>query len=641
MCGIAGKVSDRGPVAEELIAAMCAAQAHRGPDSRGIHLGEGVGLGIQRLRVIDIETGDQPIYNEDRSIAVVLNGEIYNFRELREDLRARGHSFTTAGDTEVIAHLYEEHGSRLVEHLNGMFAFALWDERRRRLLIGRDRVGKKPLYYCEREGELSFASELAALLQDPDVPREIDPSSIDEYLAYGYIQAPASIWRDVRKLPPAHTLSWQDGQVRLDRYWRLDYSSKLDRPRAELEAELRDLISAAVKRRLIADVPLGAFLSGGVDSSIVVAEMAFHSPEPVQTFSIGFADEAYNELPRARLVADRFGTDHHEFEVQPDAVDLLPRLVRHYGEPYADSSAIPTFYLAEQTRRHVTVALNGDGGDESFAGYLRHPANAMTGWVDEVPSGIRRSIAAASGRLLDSRERRSARVYARRYLTTLAADAPDRYAAHVGIFDAAERRTLLDPGFAATIDPARAPGVIRAPWDSATGSSRLDVLLQTDVETYLPGDLLTKVDIATMSCSLEARSPLLDFEVMEFAASLPAALKSRLATKKRILRSAYADRLPAEILDAPKRGFGVPIGSWFRNELGGWVREMLLDGSSGSGILDRAEVERIVTDHQAGRGDHGMKLWSLLFLTQWQREFAASPAAAADVPPPPLPRASS
>ena len=637
MCGIAGKVSGRGPVPEELIVAMCAAQVHRGPDSRGIHLEEGVGLGIQRLRVIDIETGDQPIYNEDRTVAVVLNGEIYNFRELREELRAKGHTFSTAGDTEVIVHLYEEHGARLVERLNGMFAFALWNERERKLLIGRDRVGKKPLYYCARDGELSFASELAALTQDPDVPREIDPSSVDEYLAHGYIQAPASIWRDVRKLPPAHTLTWQNGRTEVERYWRLDFSRKLDGERPELEAELRRLVSAAVERRMIADVPLGAFLSGGIDSSVVVSEMALHSPRPVQTFSIGFADEGYNELPRARLTAERFGTDHHEFHVQPDTVDLLPTLVRHYGEPYADSSAIPTFYLAEQTREHVTVALNGDGGDESFAGYLRHPANALTAWVDAIPAGLRAGVAGASRRLLDSRERRSARVYARRYLTTLAADAPDRYAAHIGIFDAAERGAVLDRGFAATVDPTRSPAVIRGPWESATGSSRLDVLLQTDVETYLPGDLLTKVDIATMASSLEARSPLLDYELMEFAAALPPALKSRFAAKKRILRSAYADRIPAEVLDGPKRGFGVPIGSWFRNELRGWVRDVLLTGDPAGGILDRVEVERLVDEHQAGRGDRSMQIWSLLCLTQWQREPGASSARAAADPPPPAP----
>ncbi|MGI9557923.1 MAG: asparagine synthase (glutamine-hydrolyzing), partial [Solirubrobacterales bacterium] len=512
----------------------------------------------------------------------------------------------------------------LVERINGMFAFALWDERRARLLVARDRVGKKPLYYCDRGGELSFASELAALVEDPAVPRELDPSSLDVFLAFGYIQAPYTVWRGVRKLPPAHTLVWQDGKTSVERYWRLDYSQKITGERAELEGELRERIAASVRRRMIADVPLGAFLSGGIDSSIVVSEMAAASAEPVKTFSIGFEHERYNELPNARLIADRFSTEHTEFTVQPDAVDLLPTLVRHYGEPYADSSAIPSFYLAELTRRHVTVALNGDGGDESFAGYLRHPANALSGWIDHVPVALRRGLADLATRAVAAREQRSARAYARRYLTTIDEPAPDRYAAHVGILDGAERREILDSDLARAVDPARAEAVIHDPWATATGSSRLDVLLQTDVETYLPGDLLTKMDVATMAYSLEARSPLLDPEVMEFAASLSPSHKARWAQKKRVLRDAYRYRLPAEILDGPKKGFGVPLADWFRGELSGWVREMLLDPQvAAGGLVEASAVERIVTDHQDGRGDRASAIWALLCLEQWRREFAS------------------
>ncbi len=400
VCGIAGKVDRDAGVPAALIERMCERQAHRGPDSRGLFSGDGVGLGIQRLRVIDLETGDQPVYNEDRSVAVVLNGEIYNYRELRRELEGRGHSFSTHGDTEVIAHLYEEEGADLVQRLSGMFAFALWDERRRRLLMARDRVGKKPLFYCERGGSLAFASELAALMADASIPREVDMAAIDCYLAYGYIQAPRSIWSAVKKLPPAHTLLWEDGEARVERYWRLDYSRKADAPLPELEEELRRRVGAAVRRRMIADVPLGALLSGGVDSSVVVSEMAAASARPVKTFSIGFAQEEYNELPLARLTAERFGTDHEEFMVEPDAIEIVPKLIRHYGEPYADSSAIPSFYLAELTRRHVTVALNGDGGDESFAGYLRYVANSLSGDLDLVPRPLRRGAAAAAERLL-------------------------------------------------------------------------------------------------------------------------------------------------------------------------------------------------------------------------------------------------
>jgi asparagine synthase (glutamine-hydrolysing) len=577
--------------------------------------------------VIDLETGDQPIYNEDRSVAVVLNGEIYNFPQLRDDLRSRGHRFSTAGDTEVIVHLYEELGPSFITRLNGMFAIALWDEKRRMLLLARDRVGKKPLYYHQSNGSLSFASELEALTTDPALSRQLDPSSLDTYLAYGYVQAPHTIFRNVLKLPPAHTLEWERGNAKVNRYWRLDYSPDLDGGLSTLEGELRSRVSAAVKRRMIADVPLGAFLSGGVDSSIVVAEMAAQATKPVKTFSIGFGSEDYNELPKARIVAREFGTDHHEFMVDPDAVRLLPTIVRHYGEPFADSSAIPSFYLAELTRQHVTVALNGDGGDESFAGYLRYAANSATAWVDAVPEAVRARVAAFAARHIDARDRRDARVYARRYLTTLGDDAWERYAAHVGIFDRAERTALLRPDVVDAIEPGRAASVIRDPWRSATGTTRLDAMLQTDVETYLPGDLLTKIDIATMAHSLEARSPLLDHELMEFAARLPDRRKVRLGSKKWILRHAYRDRLPAQILNGPKRGFAVPLGEWFRGDLRGSVHDILLDEATGDGLLEKTAVETLVREHLGGQRDRSAQIWALMCLESWRRQQPGSRAS--------------
>ncbi len=624
MCGIAGKVDRDAAVPAALIEEMCARQAHRGPDSRGVFTADGVGLGIQRLRVIDLETGDQPVFNEDRSVAVVLNGEIYNYRELRRELEGRGHSFSTQGDTETIAHLYEEEGPGLVNRLSGMFAFALWDERRRRLVIGRDRVGKKPLYYCERGGSLSFASELAALLADPGIPRELDPAALDCYLAYGYVQAPRSIWRAVKKLPPAHTLVWEDGGARVERYWRLDYARKLDAPLPELEEELRRQVGAAVRRRMIADVPLGALLSGGVDSAVVVSEMAAASPRPVKTFSIGFPQEAYDELPLARLSAERFGTEHEEFTVEPDAVAIAPKLVRHYGEPFADSSAIPSFYLAELTRRQVTVALNGDGGDESFAGYLRYVANSLGRGLDLVPRTLRRAVAAGARRLPIG-EARGARSYARRFLTSVGEDAPGRYAAQVGIFDRAERAAMLGPEASAAV-AAETEAVIAGPWRAASGRDRLDVLLETDVDTYLPGDLLAKMDIASMAYSLEARSPLLDPELMQFAASLPARCKARLADKKRILRRAYRGRVPDEVLDGRKRGFGVPLGTWLRGELRGFAHDVLLDPSTlDGGVFEEARVRALLDLHEGGGADRSAQIWALLMLALWRREFAAGP----------------
>jgi asparagine synthase (glutamine-hydrolysing) len=625
VCGIAGKVDRDGGVSAALVERMCECQAHRGPDSRGIFSGDGAGLGIQRLRVIDLETGDQPVYNEDRSVVVVLNGEIYNYRELRRELEGRGHSFSTHGDTETIVHLYEEEGPELVRRLNGMFAFALWDQRRRRLLIARDRVGKKPLFYSQRGGSLSFASELGALMSDPEVPREVDPAAIDCYLAYGYIQAPRSIWSAVKKLPPAHTLVWEDGSTRIEKYWHLDYSRKADVSLPELEEDLRSRVGAAVRRRMIADVPLGALLSGGVDSAIVVAEMAAAASQQVKTFSIGFAQEEYNELPLARLTAERFGTDHEEFTVEPDAIEIVPKLVRHYGEPFADSSAIPSFYLAELTRRQVTVALNGDGGDESFAGYLRYVANNLSRGLDFVPQPLRRSVAAAAGHL-PAGNARGMRSYARRFLTSVGEDAPGRYADQICIFDGTERDALLGEAAPASIR-SETETVISDRWHQASGRSRLDVLLETDVNTYLPGDLLVKMDIASMAYSLEARSPLLDPDLMQFAASLPAKYKARFADKKWILRRAYRGRIPDEVLGGKKRGFGVPLGAWFRNELRDFTRDVLLDPVSRSrGLIREGPVRALLDQHDGGGADRSMQIWTLLMLELWHREFVDGPA---------------
>jgi asparagine synthase (glutamine-hydrolysing) len=624
VCGIAGKVSVRGAVEPALIEGMCDLMVHRGPDAAGIHRADGVTLGIRRLRIIDLETGDQPIYNEDRSIAVVLNGEIYNFRELRRDLERRGHSFATKGDTEVIAHLYEEKGRALVGELHGMFAFALWDARQRRLLLARDRVGKKPLFYAERDGWLSFASELRALMVDDEITREVDLSSIDCYLAYGYIPAPWSIWRGVRKLPPAHTLLWESGQADLRRYWFLDYSQKRDEDPLELAEELRRRMGSAVRRRMIADVPVGALLSGGVDSSIVVAEMAGASSQPVRTFSIGFEQDEYNELPRARTIAERFSTDHHEFVVTPDATELIPKLVRHYGEPYADSSALPSFYLAELTRQHVTVALNGDGGDESFAGYRRHVVNSLLGSVERLPYPLRRAAAKLDGALPSPGDRYNLLTRAHRLLGTFGEDPLTRYTRYVSIFNQAERRALLTPGFLRAIDAERAPGVIGRAWSEASARHLLDVLLSVDVHTYLPEDLLVKMDIATMAHALEARSPFLDPEVMEFAASLPARYKGRLRHKKWLLRHAYRGHLPDRTLDAPKRGFVVPVGAWLRNGLGSFASEVLLDpGTLGRGIVREASVESKLRAHSAGHADWSGHIWALLMLELSLRELGA------------------
>lgn len=610
-----------GPIDRGLLERMCVALEHRGPDSRGLFLERGVGLGIQRLRVVDLETGDQPIYNEDRSVVVVLNGEIYNFEELRNDLRKRGHRFATDGDTETIVHLYEEHGVDCVRHLHGMFAFALWDRRRQRLLIGRDRVGKKPLFYSMGPSGLSFASELRSLIEDRTISREVDPSAIDCFLAYGYVPAPLSIFGSVSKLPPAHTLVMEGGRVTLDRYWQLDYSQKLSvaDPR-ELHEPIRDAIRAATRKRLVADVPVGAFLSGGIDSSAVVAAMAEASSTPVKTFSIGFDRDDFNELPHARRVAELFGTDHHEFVVRPDAVEILPRLIRHYGEPFADASSIPSFYLAEMTRQHVTVALNGDGGDESFGGYTRYVANRLAARLEPIPGPLRRAVArAGSGR---TGEVSSISNKARRLAQGLPLDPASRYALYVSWFDRRRRRALYTDEFAAATAGSGAHAIIEGPWLAASGDDIVDKMLEVDVTTYLPGDLIPKIDIATMAHALEARSPLLDHQLMEFAASIPAGMKVRGREKKWILREALRDWLPTDVLDRPKQGFTPPIGDWFRNELRELSRDVLLD----SGSLARAyfkpdAVQSILDRHHSGVSDETKPLWALFTLELWHREF--------------------
>jgi asparagine synthase (glutamine-hydrolysing) len=623
MCGIVGQVKPAsGTVEPALLARMCAALEHRGPDARGLFADGNAGLGIQRLRVIDLETGDQPIHNEDGSIAVVLNGEIYNYRELRDRLSRRGHTLATEGDTEVIVHLYEEYGPDCVRFLHGMFAFALWDGRRRRLLLARDRIGKKPLFYAVRGGTLTFASELRALLEDRSIPREVDLAALDGYLAYGYIPSPRSVFAGVRKLPPAHTLAFAEGRLELERYWRLDYSRKLTvRDPRELHEPIRDAIRAATRRRLVADVPLGAFLSGGIDSSAVVAAMARESATPVKTFTIGFEHRDFDELPHARHVAELLGTDHHEFVVRPDAIATVPRIVRQYGEPFADTSAIPSFHLAEVTRAHVTVALNGDGGDESFGGYTRYVANRLASRLDVLPPAFRRA-AGRAGERLHSSEVTSLTSKARRLATGLALSPADRYARYQSWFDTAQRDALYTDDFrAATRGPATAE-VIARPWLQASGEDVLDVMLEVDALTYLPGDLITKIDIATMAHALEARSPLLDHELMEFAASLPAELKIRGRQKKWILREALRAWLPDDILDRPKQGFMVPVADWFRGELREHVHDVLLDPAAvGRGYFRTGEVRSMLERHGAGAADESKRLWALYVLELWHRDF--------------------
>jgi asparagine synthase (glutamine-hydrolysing) len=623
MCGIVGQVRRDRAVDAAVIHRMCAAVSHRGPDSRGTFFDEGVGLGVQRLRVIDLVTGDQPMYNEDGTIVVVLNGEIYNFAELRHRLSRSGHTFRSKADTEVIVHLYEELGPGCVKELHGMFAFALWDRRSQLLMLARDRVGKKPLYYSKRDGALSFGSELQGLLQDHEISRELDHRGLDCYYAYQYIPAPLTAFKDVRKLPPATVLIFKDGTVRLDRYWRLRYTPKLDLDdRREMHERIRSAVDSAVRRRMLSDVPLGAFLSGGIDSSAVVAAMARQSSDPVKTFSIGFEQARFNELPYARLVAREFATDHHEFVVRPSAIDVLPTIVRHYGEPFADASAIPSFYLAALTRQHVTVALNGDGGDESFAGYNRYLINAAADRLGSLPIGLRRFMAAVANGVAPRADPQSLQMRIRRLGTSLSLTPTDRYARYMSYLDSDERDALYTAEYKELIGTSVAPAVINQPWEAASGKSIIDVMLEVDVETYLPGDLLVKMDIATMAHSVEARSPLLDHELMELAASIPPGLKVRRTRGKAILRDAYRGYLPEKLLDRPKMGFAVPLAEWFRHDLRDYAREVLLDPrTSERGYFKPSCIEGMLRRHFDGQEDNSSRIWSLIVAELWHRDF--------------------
>jgi asparagine synthase (glutamine-hydrolysing) len=628
MCGIAGAVTFSGRAVEEArVIAMCDAFRHRGPDDRGVvafrpGLRGSAGLGSQRLSIIDVAGGHQPIANEDETVWTVFNGELYNFQELRKGLESRGHRFRTASDTEVIVHLYEEKGEACVADLEGMFALAVWDVRRERLLLARDRFGKKPLLYAHKGDELHFASEFTGLRAAGCLPArsaDVDLDALDSYLTFMSIPAPLTIYRGVRKLPPASWLTCDASGVRVERYWQLEYLPKIDVSEREAVSRVRELLTEAVRKRLISEVPLGAFLSGGVDSSAVVAVMAGLSSRPVKTFSIGFGDADYNELPHARRVAARYNCDHHEFVVEPQAIDVLPTLVRHYGEPYADSSAIPSYYLAQLTRQHVTVALNGDGGDEAFAGYPWHYANRVIGGWQSVPAPMRRAAERALAAMLPpSAERRSFVSRLKRLVKAASGTPAERYAGWVGVFSEDLKRELVQPSWRS----AATMRCLAEMFGRLEGLDAVDMFLAADTNWYLPTDLLVKMDIATMANSLEARSPFLDHHLVEFVARLPSRLKLNGRTTKYILRQAVADLVPADNLSRPKRGFAVPIGRWFRGELREFAADHLLGRRAAErGLFNPAVVSRLVDEHQSGRADHAHHLWVLLMLELWHREF--------------------
>jgi asparagine synthase (glutamine-hydrolysing) len=624
MCGIVGIVrSDGRDVDRGLLTRMADTVRHRGPDDDGFYLNGPVGLGMRRLSIIDLAGGAQPIHNRDRTAWIVFNGEIYNYRELRAQLEKLGHTFYTNSDTEAIIHAYDRYGADCPKHLRGMFAFAIWDERTQELFLARDRVGKKPILYAQINGQLVFGSEFSALLLHPDISKDIDFEALNHYLSFMCVPAPLTAYREIRKLEPGHSLRYRKGEITIERYWQPNFSKKVDIREQEAGERAIEILREAVKVRLMSEVPLGAFLSGGIDSSAVVALMSEESSAPVKTFSIGFEEQDFSELHHARRVAEYVGADHHEFIVRPDALEVLPILVEHYGEPYADSSAVPTYYVARETRKHVTVALNGDGGDESFAGYERYAAMRLAERYYRIPAGIRDTVIRQAVELLPSSETKRSRVRdVKRFVEAASLPKVERYLRWISVFDTQAKQDLTTEKFRQETQTNSAAAIIDPWFARANGSGIVDAALLADIMTYLPNDLLVKVDIATMANSLEARSPFLDHHVIEFAASLPEKYKLRGLTTKYLLKRVLRKLLPAQNLDRRKMGFGVPIGDWFRGELQPFLRETILSESAMKrGLFKPEAVKRLVELHTRSERDYSHQLWTLLMLELWFQRF--------------------
>lgn len=616
MCGIAGMIR-RGGASQSGVKVMCDSMAHRGPDGMGLWSEGDVALGMCRLAIIDVAGGQQPLWNEDRTVGVVLNGEIYNFRELRTSLETKGHTFTSASDTEVIVHLYEECGDNLVDHLRGMFAFAVWDRRLRRLMLARDRVGKKPLYYYESGEDIVFGSELRALLTDSSIRREVDPQALDHYLSLQYVPAPWSIIKGVKKLPPAHILIHDRHGVHLRRYWHLSYATKSLMTEAEALEELESKVLEATRIRLVSERPVGAFLSGGVDSSVVVAAMAQQSSEPVRTFSIGFGEQKFDERPFARMVAERYGTRHEEYVVTPDVVDLTHRVARAFDEPFADSSALPTLVVSQIASQHVTVALNGDGGDESFGGYERYVAPPRARRLGPfAPPPLARLAAHAFG----DPHAAGIRGKARRTLDAASLTNDEAYWSYLTYFTDSGKAHMYTRAQRRLVSGS-SRALYRSWWAGSDAPGLLDRMLATDVAGYLPGDLLVKVDIATMANSLEGRSPLLDHGIMEFAAALPENLKVRDGEQKYLLKALARKWVPSAVVDRPKTGFAIPRSEWLRGGLRELTWDALTDTTARQrGWFEPAAVRSLLEAHESGL-DHGKRIWALLMVELWCRNW--------------------
>ena len=622
MCGIAGifEFERTDPIPVETVRRMNETIVHRGPDDEGIHVGPGVGLGFRRLSIIDLAGGHQPISNEDGSIWVMLNGEIYNFAELRQELLKKGHRFTTRSDTETIVHLYEEYGANCFPKLRGMFAIAVWDSRARKLVLARDRVGKKPLFYSVDRKRILFGSELKVLLAADGLPREIDSQALCDYFSFGYIPAPKTIYRAARKVLPGHYLEVTRENVREVCYWDISFGRVEQRSEKAWCELLRHELCEATRLRLISDVPLGAFLSGGVDSSSIVATMKHLMKQPVTTCSIGFQEENYNEVEFARKIAQQFGTDHHEQMVRPNAIEVVDKLAWHYDEPFADSSAIPTYYVSKMARQHVTVALGGDGGDENFAGYNRY---LLDHWENRLrrhfPDWMRRRVFGPLGKYYPALAWAPRIFRGRATFQSLSSPPLEGYFNSVSIFRGDDKFRLFTPEFRQSLGKYNSLQVLRQHYDRADTDDLLSRIQYVDMKTYLPDDILAKVDRASMAVSLEVRAPLLDHHLMETVATIPSSLKLRGRCGKYIFKKAMEPRLPADILYRHKQGFAIPLDHWFRKDLKELAYETLF--SSSDEMIDARFLKRIWEQHQKGSHNRSAHLWATLMYRKWRSMF--------------------
>lgn len=647
MCGICGEIDFSKGIKIEPINRMCDVLAHRGPDDGGMvfirggkplevkkpfqyHLSESgfeVGLGHRRLSIIDLsEVAHQPMCNEDGTVWVVFNGEIYNFQDLRVGLKQNGHHFKSRSDTEVILHAYEEWGVECLSRFRGMFAFAIWDSNLKRLFMARDRLGEKPLVYFNGNGRFIFASEIKAILQDSDVSKKLNIFALHNYLTYQYVPSPDTIFEGIKKLPPAHYLLYDGSDnVRIEQYWKLNFSPIQNN--YEDLSEVCDLIRTeleeSVKLRLISDVPLGAFLSGGIDSSLVVGVMAKLSGRPVKTFSIGFEEKDFDELSYARLISNHFATEHHEFVVKPNAIEILPKLVWYYNEPFADSSAIPTYYVANLTKDFVKVVLTGDAGDENFGGYPRYLRSQWVARFTKIPEKLRKDLLPNFLRAFSTlhwREKTLNRLSD--FMESLSTDQARNYAEQIKIFNAKEKEDIYTEDFRKRVEKINSLDFVLKKFEESGTEDLLEQLLYVDINSYLPEDLLVKMDIATMANSLEARAPFLDHKFMELAAGIPSHLKLKGSMTKFILKKAFSDLLPEAILKRKKMGFAVPVSRWFKKELKEYVYEILMDSRTlNRGYFRREGIERLLDEHIASRYDHSAKIWALLILEIWFRVF--------------------